>query len=354
MRLSDFDYDLPQDRIAVEPANPRDAAKMLDLRGEVFIDRHVRDLPDCLKEGDLLVVNNTRVLPARLVGKRGEAKINITLHQRVDDTVWRAFAKPAKKLKLDDVVVFSPDLSAQVVHIGDDGERSLAFSESGDALDTALENVGVMPLPPYIPRPDGVRDDDAENYQTMFAARNGAVAAPTAGLHFTPDLMQRLKDKGVKIAEVTLHVGAGTFLPVKVDDVRDHKMHAEWGEISAETASLINATKGNGGRVMAVGTTSLRILEACWQEHHAVQAYQAETELFITPGFTFGVVDMLMTNFHLPKSTLLMLVSAFMGKDRIDAGYAHAIDHGYRFFSYGDSCFMACNPQNAKAQNAKN
>lgn len=345
MRLSDFDYDLPQERIAAEPASPRDAAKMLDLCGAGFIDRHVRDLPDCLNAGDILVVNNTRVLPARLVGKRGEAKINITLHQRADEAVWHAFAKPAKKLRLDDVVVFSPDLSATVIAIGDDGERSLSFSQSGDALDKALEEVGVMPLPPYIPRPDGVRDDDADHYQTMFAARNGAVAAPTAGLHFTPDLMQRLKDKGVVIAEVTLHVGAGTFLPVKVDNVRDHKMHAEWGEISTETASLINDAKGNGRRVIAVGTTSLRILEACWQEHQAVKAYQAETDLFITPGFRFGVVDMLMTNFHLPKSTLLMLVSAFTGQSRVNDAYRHAIDHDYRFFSYGDSCLMTCTSQ---------
>ena len=293
-----------------------------------------------LNEGDVLVVNNTRVLPARLVGKRGEAKINITLHQRADEAVWRAFAKPAKKLRLGDVVVFSDTLSAEVVHIGDDGERSLKFSQTGDALDLALEEVGVMPLPPYIPRPEGIRDEDADNYQTMFAARNGAVAAPTAGLHFTPELYQALTDKGVKIAEVTLHVGAGTFLPVKVDDVRDHKMHTEWGEISAETAALINETKAKGGRVVAVGTTSLRILEACWKDHGAVQAYQAETDLFIIPGFQFGVVDMLMTNFHLPKSTLLMLISAFTGKEFVDQAYEHAIKEEYRFFSYGDSCLM--------------
>ena len=340
MRLDDFDYHLPPERIAAEPANPRTAAKMLDMRGGAFTDRIVADLPLCLNEGDVLVVNNTRVLPARLVGKRGEAKINLTLHQRADDAVWRAFAKPAKKLRLGDVVVFSDTLSAEVVHIGDDGERSLKFSRTGDALDMALEEVGVMPLPPYIPRPEGIRDEDAENYQTMFAARNGAVAAPTAGLHFTPELYQALTNKGVKITEVTLHVGAGTFLPVKVDDVRDHKMHTEWGEISAETAALINETKAKGGRIVAVGTTSLRILEACWKDHGAVKAYQAETDLFIIPGFQFGVVDMLMTNFHLPKSTLLMLISAFTGKEFVDQAYEHAIKEEYRFFSYGDSCLM--------------
>lgn len=340
MRLDDFDYHLPPERIAAEPASPRTAAKMLDMRGGAFNDKIVADLPSCLNEGDLLVVNNTRVLPARLVGKRGEAKINVTLHQRADEAVWRAFAKPAKKLRLGDVVVFSDTLSAEVVHIGENGERSLKFSQTGDALDLALEEVGVMPLPPYIPRPEGIRDEDADNYQTMFAARNGAVAAPTAGLHFTPELYQALTDKGVKIAEVTLHVGAGTFLPVKVDDVRDHKMHTEWGEISAETAALINETKAKGGRVVAVGTTSLRILEACWKDHGAVKAYQAETDLFIIPGFQFGVVDMLMTNFHLPKSTLLMLISAFIGKEFVDQAYEHAIKEKYRFFSYGDSCLM--------------
>ena len=340
MRLDDFDYHLPPERIAAEPAKPRSAAKMLDMRGGGLTDRIVADLPDCLNDGDLLIVNNTRVLPARLVGKRGEAKINITLHQRADDAVWRAFAKPAKKLREGDIVVFSEALSAEVIHLGEDGERSLKFSQSGDALDAALEEVGVMPLPPYIPRPDGVREDDADHYQTMFAARNGAVAAPTAGLHFTPELYDALKAKGVQIAEVTLHVGAGTFLPVKVDDVRDHKMHTEWGEISPETAKMINDTKARGGRIVAVGTTSLRILEACWKDHGEVRAYQAETDLFIIPGFEFGVVDLLMTNFHLPKSTLLMLISAFTGKAFVEEAYDYAIKNEYRFFSYGDSCLM--------------
>ncbi|MCE2517512.1 MAG: tRNA preQ1(34) S-adenosylmethionine ribosyltransferase-isomerase QueA [Alphaproteobacteria bacterium] len=340
MLLSDFDYHLPPSLIAAEPASPRTAARMLDMRGPTFIDRIVADLPDCLNPGDLLVVNNTRVLPARLIGKRGEATINVTLHRRIDGAVWRGFAKPARKLKLGDQVVFSPDLAAEIDFIGADGERGFAFNHSGEALDKALEATGVMPLPPYIPRPDGVRDDDADHYQTMFAAHNGAVAAPTAGLHFTPELMADLQDRGVAVADVTLHVGAGTFLPVKVEDLSEHKMHLEWGEISAETAAAINRTKAEGGKVVAVGTTSLRILESCFRDHGDTRAYQAETDLFILPGFKFGVVDVLMTNFHLPKSTLLMLISAFTGKAHVDAAYAHAIAENYRFFSYGDACLM--------------
>ena len=340
MRLSDFDYDLPPERIAAEPASPRTAARLLDMRGGSLHDRVIADLPDCLVAGDLLIVNNTRVLPARLTGKRGEARIQVTLHRRVDEAEWRCFAKPAKKLRLGERIDFSNTLSAEVNYVGDDGERGLLFNQEGQALDAALEQTGVMPLPPYIPRPDGVRADDADHYQTMFAAHNGAVAAPTAGLHFTPDLIQAIDAKGIAMAEVTLHVGAGTFLPVKVDDIRDHVMHSEWGEISAETAQRINATKEVGGRVVCVGTTSLRILESCWRDHGDIRAYQAETDLFIIPGFQFGVADMLLTNFHLPKSTLLMLISAFAGKNFVEKAYAHAIDQSYRFFSYGDACLM--------------
>ena len=340
MLLSDFDYHLPPERIAAEPASPRTSARLLDMRGGNFTDRIVADLPSCLSAGDLLVVNNTRVLPARLTGKRGEATIQVTLHRRVDGDHWRCFAKPAKKLRLGDRIDFADTLYAEVDFIGDDGERGLHFNHSGEALDAALEATGVMPLPPYIPRPDGVRDDDSEHYQTMFAAHNGAVAAPTAGLHFTPELIADLQNQGISMAAVTLHVGAGTFLPVKVDDVRDHKMHSEWGEISQATADQINATKANGGRVICVGTTSLRILESCWRDHGQVQAYQAETDLFIIPGFEFGVVDLLLTNFHLPKSTLLMLISAFAGKAFVEEAYRHAIAEDYRFFSYGDACLM--------------
>lgn len=310
------------------------------MRGGNLHDRVIADLPDCLEAGDLLIVNNTRVLPARLTGKRGEARIQVTLHRRVDEAEWRCFAKPAKKLRLGERIDFSDTLSAEVNYVSDDGERGLLFNQEGQALDAALEQTGVMPLPPYIPRPDGVRADDADHYQTMFAAHNGAVAAPTAGLHFTPDLIQAIDAKGIAMAEVTLHVGAGTFLPVKVDNIRDHVMHSEWGEISAETAERINATKEAGGRVVCVGTTSLRILESCWRDHGDIRAYQAETDLFIIPGFQFGVADMLLTNFHLPKSTLLMLISAFAGKDFVEKAYAHAIDQSYRFFSYGDACLM--------------
>ena len=340
MLLSDFDYHLPPERIAAEPASPRTSARLLDMRGGSLTDRIVADLPSCLNAGDLLVVNNTRVLPARLTGKRGKATIQVTLHRRVDGDHWRCFAKPAKKLRLGDRIDFADTLYAKVGFIGDDGERGLHFNHSGEALDAALEATGVMPLPPYIPRPDGVRDDDSEHYQTMFAAHNGAVAAPTAGLHFTPELIADLQNQGISMAEVTLHVGAGTFLPVKVDDVRDHKMHSEWGEISQATADQINATKANGGRVICVGTTSLRILESCWRDHGQVQAYQAETDLFIIPGFEFGVADLLLTNFHLPKSTLLMLISAFAGKAFVEEAYRYAIVKDYRFFSYGDACLM--------------
>ena len=340
MLLSDFDYILPPERIAAEPASPRTSARLLDMRAGGLADRIIADLPSCLDAGDLLIVNNTRVLPARLTGKRGEAKIQVTLHRRIDGGNWRCFAKPAKKLRLGDRIDFSDSLFAEVDFIGDDGERGLAFNQSDTALDEALEATGVMPLPPYIPRPDGVREDDSDHYQTMFAAHNGAVAAPTAGLHFTPDLINEMNAKGINIAEVTLHVGAGTFLPVKVDDVRDHKMHSEWGEISAATAEQINQTKANGGRVVCVGTTSLRILESCWRDHGKVQAYQAETDLFIIPGFEFGVADLLLTNFHLPKSTLLMLISAFAGKAFVEEAYRHAIAQDYRFFSYGDACLM--------------
>jgi S-adenosylmethionine:tRNA ribosyltransferase-isomerase len=340
MRLSDFDYDLPPERIAAEPASPRSAARMLDMRGGTLTDRVIADLPDCFQAGDLMIVNNTRVLPARLTGKRGEARIQVTLHRRLDDAEWRCFAKPAKKLRLGDRIDFSESLSAEVNFIGDDGERGLLFNHQAEALDAALEQTGVMPLPPYIPRPDGVRADDADHYQTMFAAHNGAVAAPTAGLHFTPELIQTIEAKGITLAQVTLHVGAGTFLPVKVDDIREHIMHSEWGEITEDTAKLINSTKAAGGRVICVGTTSLRILESCWRDHGNIQPYQAETDLFIFPGFQFGVVDMLLTNFHLPKSTLLMLISAFAGKNFVEKAYAHAIAESYRFFSYGDACLM--------------
>jgi len=340
MKLADFDYILPPERIAAEPASPRDAARLLDMRNARLEDRRIADLPSCLNPGDVLIINDTKVLPARLIGKRGEATISVTLHRRLDAKSWRCFARPAKKLRLGDVIVFAPDFSAEVDFIGDDGERGLVFTHEGDELDSQLVSHGTMPLPPYIPRPQGVRQDDADHYQTIFASRTGAVAAPTAGLHFTPGLLDGITAAGAKVLRVTLHVGAGTFLPVKVDDPRDHVMHKEWGEIPAATAEAINRARKEGGRIIAVGTTSLRILESCWRDHGDIRAYQAETDLYILPGFRFGVIDCLLTNFHLPKSTLLMLVSAFAGKELIDKAYAHAIRENYRFFSYGDACLM--------------
>ena len=346
MKLSDFDYALPPEAIAARPAEPRDAARLLDMTamgagGGGLADRTVADLPDLLGPGDLVVVNNTRVIPARLAGKRGEAGVEVTLHRRVAPDRWKCFAKPARKLRPGDSVEFGGGLGAKVAEAGEEGERTLVFPMGGDELDAAIEAAGVVPLPPYIPRPDGPDAEDAASYQTVYASRKGAVAAPTAGLHFTPGLIERLGGRGVRMAEVTLHVGAGTFLPVKAEDPRRHRMHSEWGEIPDAAAAAVNATRGEGGRVVAVGTTTLRILEACWMETGSVKPWEAETDLFILPGFRFGVIDLLLTNFHLPKSTLLMLVSAFAGKGRVDRAYAHALEAGYRFFSYGDACLMA-------------
>ena len=350
MKLADFDYDLPAEAIAKHPANPRDAARLLDLLGERMVDRHIRDLPSLLRAGDLLIVNNTRVSPARLSGRRGEARINITLHKhnKTDGAanIWRVFAKPAKKCRPDDIIHFAPDFAARVLGRGVGGDVELAFINPDDErdldaveMDARLATHGSMPLPPYIVRPDGATSADAV-YQTMFASQKGAVAAPTAGLHFTDALVAALAQAGVGVAEVTLHVGAGTFLPVTADNIADHQMHSEWGQIGAETAARIATARAADGRVIAVGTTSLRIMEACAAQHGGVSAFSGETDIFITPGFRFRVVDMLLTNFHLPKSTLLMLVSAFSGIGRIRDAYHHAIAHDYRFFSYGDACLL--------------
>jgi S-adenosylmethionine:tRNA ribosyltransferase-isomerase len=352
MKLADFDYDLPAEAIATHPANPRDAARLLDLVGERMVDRHVRDLPSLLRAGDLLIVNNTRVIPARLIGRRGAARINITLHKHEKAygaaNIWRVFAKPAKKCRPDDIIHFAPDFVARVLGRGAGGDVELAFINPDDGrdldaaeMDARLATYGSMPLPPYIARPDGATGADAADYQTMFASQKGAVAAPTAGLHFTDALMTALAQAGVAVAEVTLHVGAGTFLPVTVDDIAYHRMHSEWGQISAETAARIATARAVGGRIIAVGTTSLRIMEACAAQHGGVMAFSGETDIFITPGFRFRAVDMLLTNFHLPKSTLLMLVSAFSGIGRIRDAYRHAIAHDYRFFSYGDACLLS-------------
>ncbi|WP_297002881.1 MULTISPECIES: tRNA preQ1(34) S-adenosylmethionine ribosyltransferase-isomerase QueA [unclassified Thalassospira] len=342
MKVDLFDFELPRDRIAEHPANPRDAARMLDLSGDGTQDRIVRELPDVLRPGDLLISNDTRVIPARLFGKRGEAKVEVTLHKQEGLGTWVAFAKPAKKLRIGETFKVNDEFEAEVLAKKDGGEVTLRFNKSGADLIAALEEFGVMPLPPYIRRDAGGDDQDKSDYQTIFAQKDGAVAAPTAGLHFTPDLLANLDERGINRRTITLHVGAGTFLPVKVDDTDDHKMHAEWGSISKEIADLINETRANGGRVVAVGTTSLRLLESAAREDGVVEPFEAETDIFITPGYKFRAVDMLLTNFHLPRSTLFMLVSAFAGFDRMKAAYQHAIDNEYRFYSYGDCSLLEC------------
>lgn len=339
MRVDDFDFDLPRDLIAERPAEPRGAARMLHVKADRLSDCKVADLPGFLRPGDIMVFNDTRVIPARLFGKRGEAGVEVTLHQRIALDSWKAFARPAKKLRLGDRVDFGPDFSAQVTEKGDAGEVTLRFGQSGEALLAALEEFGSMPLPPYIRK--GLADErDRADYQTVFASCKGAVAAPTAGLHFTPDLLAALDLQGVRRVTVTLHVGAGTFLPVKVDDTKDHRMHSEIGIISPDVAAAINAARDRGARVIAVGTTSLRLLESAADDAGRLHAFNAATDIFITPGYRFKLVDVLMTNFHLPRSTLFMLVSAFAGLDCMKAAYDHAKASGYRFYSYGDSCLL--------------
>ncbi|MEI7850843.1 MAG: tRNA preQ1(34) S-adenosylmethionine ribosyltransferase-isomerase QueA [Kiritimatiellales bacterium] len=342
MRVDLFDFDLPQRFIADRPASPRDSARLLDLTGAGFADRIVCDLPELLQPGDLLVGNNTKVIPARLDGLRGEVKIEVTLHMRAGDNAWFAFAKPGKRLKEGSRIDFADGFYADVAEKRDGGEILLRFNRGGEALFQALEKYGRMPLPPYIQRK---RDDefsasDRENYQTVFAKHEGAVAAPTAGLHFTPELFQALEKRGVAFDTVTLHVGAGTFLPVKVDDTEDHKMHAEWGTVSQEVVDSINATRMAGGRIVAIGTTSLRLLESAATAPGVIKPFTGETDIFITPGYQFKIVDLLMTNFHLPRSTLFMLVSAFAGLEKMHAAYENAKQQGYRFYSYGDACLL--------------
>ncbi|ACK52443.1 S-adenosylmethionine/tRNA-ribosyltransferase-isomerase [Methylocella silvestris BL2] len=352
MRVDQFDFDLPDASIALRPAHPRDAARLLVVRPgrlspAALDDRFIRDLPELLAAGDVLVVNDTRVIPARLDGfrARGEAlaRIEATLHKREGGDLWRAFLRPAKKLRAGETILFSSGdakLAARVVEKGEDGEVLLGFELSGAELDLALERVGRMPLPPYISSKRGADESDAADYQTLFADRPGAVAAPTASLHFTPALLAALVAKGVQIERVTLHVGAGTFLPVKAEDTDDHRMHAEWGEVSAETAGALNAARRAGRRVVAAGTTSLRILESAAGPDGAVAAFSGDTSIFITPGYSFKAVDLLLTNFHLPRSTLFMLVCAFSGLQTMRDAYNHAIAAGYRFYSYGDACLL--------------
>jgi S-adenosylmethionine:tRNA ribosyltransferase-isomerase len=342
MKVDLFDFDLPQQFIADRPASPRDSARLLDLTGDGFADRIVRDLPDLLQPGDLLIGNNTKVIPARLDGLRGEVNIEATLHMRTADNEWLVFAKPGKRLKEGHCIDFAEGFSAEVVEKREGGDIRLRFNCGGEELFQCLEKYGRMPLPPYIQRKrdDELTASDRENYQTIFAKHEGAVAAPTAGLHFTPDLFQALEKRGVGFEPVTLHVGAGTFLPVKVDDTEEHKMHAEWGTISQHTVDRINATRMAGGRIIAIGTTSLRLLESAAIAPGEIHPFAGETDIFITPGYQFKMVDLLLTNFHLPRSTLFMLVSAFAGLERMHAAYGHAKTKNYRFYSYGDACLL--------------
>jgi len=353
MRTDLFDFELPDSAIALRPAAPRDSAKMLVVRpGEMPIDSIVRDLPEFLREGDHLVVNDTRVIPAQLTGRRigreTEPKIGVTLIRRIDGSRWQALARPAKKLAVGDGVRFGNEgrvcllgnLDAQVESKGDNGEIVLSFAFHGPILDQAISDVGAPPLPPYIAGKRAPDEKDVSDYQTMFAVKEGAVAAPTAGLHFTPELEASLRAKGIGLHRVTLHVGAGTFLPVKADDTSDHNMHAEWGEVSASTADALNAARKSGGRVVAVGTTSLRLLESAATDDGTIRPFAGDTAIFITPGYRFKAADILMTNFHLPKSTLFMLVSAFSGLETMKAAYAHAVQNGYRFYSYGDASLL--------------
>ncbi len=339
MRVADFDFPLPRALIAAHPAEPRDAARLLAV-SEKLEDRRMTDLPRLLRRGDVLVVNDTRVIPARLYGKRGKASIEATLHREEGPGRWRAFVKGAKRLKQGDVIAFAEDFTAKVAEKFPAGDVSLEFSQHSEDLIRALEAHGVMPLPPYIKRKTGGEARDRADYQTIFARRDGAVAAPTAGLHFTPGLLQALDRAGIGLEAVTLHVGAGTFLPVKVADTKDHVMHAETGLVSAEAASRINAARQAGGRVVAVGSTSLRLLESAAGPDGTIAPFAGTTDLFITPGYRFRAADLMLTNFHLPKSTLFMLVSAFAGLARMKAAYAHAVTQGYRFFSYGDACLL--------------
>ena len=340
MKTADFDFVLPPAAIADHPVRPRDHARLLTVGADGLGDRRVTELPALLRPGDLLVFNDTRVIPARLEGRRGAARVEVTLHKRLGPGRWLVFARPAKRLRPGQEIVFAPDFAAEVVAKLESGEVELAFTADEAGLLDALHRYGRMPLPPYIRRPEGADAADAADYQTLFAARDGAVAAPTAGLHFTPGLMAALAERGVGSVAVTLHVGAGTFLPVKVDDIRDHRMHAEWGEIGAGAVTAITETRKAGGRVVAVGTTSLRLLESAATPDGALRPFAGETAIFITPGYRFRIVDMLMTNFHLPRSTLYMLVSAFAGFETMRAAYAHAIAAGYRFYSYGDASLL--------------
>lgn len=348
MKVSEFDFDLPDEAIALRPAVPRDHARLLQVGGDGCLSNHnVYELNELLRAGDLLVVNETRVFPsalsgiraARPVGGGGDVNIGVNLHQNISANSWRAFIRPAKRIKIDDEISFQAGLKAKIIDKKDGGDIALEFNLSGADLMQAFHEIGVPPLPPYIARQRNIDDKDWDDYQTVYAAQTGSVAAPTAGLHFTPGLLENIKSKGIQIEKVLLHVGAGTFLPVKTDDTDDHIMHSEWFSISEDTARAINQAKENGRRIIAVGTTSLRALESAGQGGQ-VNAETRNTDIFITPGYQFKIVDGLMTNFHLPKSTLFMLVSAFTGAAEMKTAYQYAIENGYRFYSYGDSSLL--------------
>ena len=340
MKVDAFDFELPAARIADRPARPRDRARLLVVEPDRLADRTVTELPMLLRPGDLLVVNDTLVIPARLTGRRGAAAVEITLLERADEAVWTALARPARRLRPGDRIDFAPEFSADVTSKGPAGAVTLRFDTAGRPFLEVLARHGVMPLPPYIARRRPVDRRDRADYQTIFAARAGAIAAPTAGLHFTPSLLDRLAAAGIGRATVTLHVGAGTFLPVKTADTDDHVMQREWGRIDQASAAAVEATRAAGGRVVAVGSTALRLLEAAATADGWVRPFTGATDLFITPGYRFRVVDLLVTNFHLPRSTLFMLVAAFAGLEPMRAAYAHAIARRYRFYSYGDACLL--------------
>lgn len=351
MRLEQFDFELPEDRIALRPVDPRDSAKMLVL-DQGIRDFQVRDLPQLLNRGDVVVFNDTKVVPTQLSGRRirsdSSAQVSLTLHTRLSSQQWLCFAKGAKKLKPGDRIRFtaggssdeSRALDCTVVSKDHDGNVALEFDIGGADLDAAIADIGAMPLPPYIAGRRAADSRDFDDYQTTYANKTGAVAAPTAGLHFTPDLLEALENKGIVLKFVTLHVGPGTFLPVKAEEIKDHQMHSEWGIVSPEIADAINTAKAAGGRLVCVGTTSLRLIESAAQPDGTIMPWQGETDIFITPGYRFRAVDLLMTNFHLPKSTLFMLVAAFCGLETMKAAYAHAIENKYRFYSYGDSSLL--------------
>ena len=339
MRVDLFDFDLPTDRIALRPARPRDAARMLLVEGEYLSDRQVLDLPSILRAGDVLVFNDTRVIPAQLEGRRGDARVGVTLHKREGLREWWAFVRNAKRVRDGDAIEFGEGVKASAVGRDDQGAILLHF-HGDEPVELLLERAGKMPLPPYIAGKRPTDEADRDDYQTMFAREPGAVAAPTAALHFTDRLATALDASGVTRETLTLHVGAGTFLPVKVDDTSNHRMHSEWGRIDQATADRLNRARAEGGRLIAVGTTSLRLVESASADDGTIQPFQGDTAIFITPGYRFKAVDGLMTNFHLPRSTLFMLVSALMGLDVMKSAYAHAIEQGYRFYSYGDSSLL--------------